>query len=200
VIKPAEVPSRLDAASWEMVWAPYDEGTYRSVLACFKPDDVVIEIGAGDLRLARRLAPIVAKVYAIEIQAPILEQSRQRLNSSLPDNLTVICGDARTIPFPPGVTGAVLLMRHCRSFQLYAQKLKALGCRQLITNARWHLDVEAVQLQKLRENFTDFDIGWYACWCGTAGFKTGAVELFSPELDAVVHEVVECPYCCEHQA
>jgi SAM-dependent methyltransferase len=195
VINQAQIPSPLNAASWEMAWAPYDEGTYRSVMACFKPDDVVLEIGAGDLRLAQRLAQLVKKVYAIEIQAPLLEQARKQLKNTLADNLHLINGDARLLPFPPDVTGAVLLMRHCRSFQRYAEKLKDLGCRQLVTNARWHFAVEAVQLQTIRESFTDFELGWYACWCGAAGFKTGPVELFTPELDTVVHEVVECPYC-----
>ena len=38
--------------NWERRWAPYDELTYQEVLAQVRPDDLVLEIGAGDLRLA----------------------------------------------------------------------------------------------------------------------------------------------------
>ena len=47
-------PDPLDP--WERMWAPYDEATYAAVLAAVGPDDILLEIGAGDLRLARRLA------------------------------------------------------------------------------------------------------------------------------------------------
>ncbi len=53
------VPGTLrDLDPWEARWAPYDEATYAAVLAAIRPDDVVLDIGAGDLRLARRMAQI----------------------------------------------------------------------------------------------------------------------------------------------
>ena len=41
------------AGDWELHWAPYDPATYQMVLEQLLPDDVVLDIGAGDLRLAR---------------------------------------------------------------------------------------------------------------------------------------------------
>jgi glycerol kinase len=43
---------------WEQLWAPYDESTYQAVLAAIGPEDILLEIGAGDLRLAIRAAAI----------------------------------------------------------------------------------------------------------------------------------------------
>ncbi len=55
-IEAFEPPS--SEAAWEAMWAPYDEATYGAALAQIAADDVVLDIGAGDLRLARRAARI----------------------------------------------------------------------------------------------------------------------------------------------
>ena len=86
-------------------------------------------------------------------------------------------------------------MRHCLHFLLYAEKLKAAGCKRLITNARWRMGVEEIALDVERKTFHDVEMGWYACWCGAAGFIPGPVEKFSPEMDSIVYEVVNCPKC-----
>jgi hypothetical protein len=57
--------SRGDRAVWEAMWSPYDESTYRQVLSHVGPEDVVVDIGAGDLRLDRRLARISARVFCV---------------------------------------------------------------------------------------------------------------------------------------
>ena len=44
--------------AWEMMWSPYDPSTYQSVLDKIKDTDVVLEIGAGDLRLSRLMAQV----------------------------------------------------------------------------------------------------------------------------------------------
>ncbi len=54
---------------WERLWAPYDEPTYQSVLDKILPTDVVLDIGAGDLRFARKAARISRRIYALEISA-----------------------------------------------------------------------------------------------------------------------------------
>ena len=59
---------------WEMRWSPYDEPTYAAVLNTLRPTDVVLDIGAGDLRLARRMAAVVRQVIAWEIQPDVLER------------------------------------------------------------------------------------------------------------------------------
>jgi hypothetical protein len=181
--------------NWEAMWSPYDNLTYKSVLDQIDQDDIVLDIGAGDLRLACRMAGKCRKVYAIEIQTEIINSFLKKDNLALPKNLLTIPADARLTSFPGDITTGVLLMRHCTHFQLYAEKLKAIGAKRLITNARWRLGIEIVPLQTKRIDYQQLSIGWYACWCGGAGFKTGPVELITPELDSTTAEVSNCPAC-----
>ena len=46
--------ANLSDADWEALWSPYDQSTYHAVLEMIQSTDVVIDIGAGDLRLARQ--------------------------------------------------------------------------------------------------------------------------------------------------
>lgn len=179
----------IDAAWWEERWAPYDEATYQAVLRQVRAEDVVLDIGAGDLRLTRRLAQQARQVYGLERNTAVLPPL-----SSLPANLSLLCADAREVSFPP-VTLAVLLMRHCRHFALYAQKLVAAGCQRLLTNARWGMSVELVDLQAERRAFSAVKMGWYACLCGAVGFVPGPPEQLTPELETFIHEVGACPAC-----
>ena len=131
---------------WEAAFAPYDEGAYRAVLAQIAPHDVVLDIGAGDLRLTKRVAAMARRVYAIERDPVVLARSDR---GSWPPNLIVICADALATSFPTDVTTAILLMRHCtrEHFAAYLQRLSALRrCQRLITNARWKMDVEVIDV------------------------------------------------------
>lgn len=178
--------------AWERVWAPYDEPTYQAVLAHVRPGDVVLEIGAGDLRLAYRLAKQAQRVFAIEIDPSLIAPVRAQ-----PDNLVVICGDAYREAFPTGITLAVLLMRHCQQFSLLADKLVAAGCQRLITNARWGVDVELIDLLASRMPYSALSMGWYACWCGATGFVPGPPEQLTSSLETTVYEVTDCPTCSD---
>lgn len=177
---------------WERRWAPYDEATYRAVLDALRPQDRVLEIGAGDLRLARRMARRVQRVYALELQLSVLRQGLQ--DGPLPPNLHVICGDARLLPFPP-VTVGVLLMRHCTHFTLYRTKLQQAGAERLITNARWRMGVEVIDLTCPGMDFKELRVGWYACRCGRVGFKEGPADWLTPPVLERIHEVQNCPFC-----
>ena len=178
---------------WEMLWAPYDGGTYQAVLGHIRPEDIVLEIGAGDLRLARQAARIARRVEAIEIQEGLVD-----LSAGLPANLVFQRGDARTLSFAADVTLAILLMRHCSHYPLYVQKLRQVGCRRLVTNARWRMNVELVQLDQPRRNYFEIEPGWFACECGLTGFKPGPAEKITPEVDTFVFEIFNCPNCQEN--
>lgn len=200
----ASAPKTAD--EWERWWAPYDEPTYQAVLDHIQPDDVVLEIGAGDLRLARRLARKARLVHAIEINSAIeinpslatfapRYQPVDNVQETQVNNLRLIWTDAYQHPFPPGITVGVLLMRHCQNFRLLADKLLATGARRLITNARWGLGVELVDLLAPRSAYASVQYGWYACWCGATGFVPGPPEDLTPEVEAKIHEVASCPVC-----
>jgi hypothetical protein len=178
-------------AWWEACWAPYDEPTYQAALSFVQPDDVVLDIGAGDLRLARRMAGIATRVFAIERQPNLLSNTAPTLRVA---NLTVICADARQVPWPPGITLGVLLMRHCAHFELYAKRLRAIGCRRLVTNARWGMAVELVDLGP-RLAWRRAAIGWYACLCGQTGFIPGPPDQLTAAVIERVNEVEQCPVC-----
>lgn len=186
--------SILPATAWEAMHAPYDQPTYQAVLDFLEPGDIVLEIGAGDLRLAQQMARIVRKVYAVEINAEVLDQAYAS-SDPLPGSLIPILADARSFDFPTGITVGVLLMRHCTRFSLYFDKLREAGARRLVTNARWRMGVEAVDLLAGRITFGEVEMGWYACRCGATGFKAGPAEQWSAEMDRVVHEVADCPQC-----
>lgn len=176
---------------WEARWASYDELTYQTVLSYIQPDDVVLDIGAGDLRLTRRIAVTARHVYAIEMQPDLLANQ-----GPLPDNLTVLCGDARSIPWPTNITLGVLLMRHCTHVGLYITRLRSVGCRRLITNARWRLDVEVMDLGP-QAPWSTVDFGWYACTCGQTGFVPGPLEQITAARMEFITEVEQCPTCVE---
>ncbi len=179
-------------AEWEAAWAPYDEPTYAAALQLLKPDDVVLDIGAGDLRFARRAAARTRAVIAVEQRAELVTGAGA---PNLP-NLTVICGDALSIPFPAGLTVAVLLMRHCRHLRQYVDKLREVGYPRLITNARWRMGVEQVDLTAPRVPFAQVQSGWYACLCGATGFVAASPELIDEVAIEQVTEVDGCPQCC----
>lgn len=180
---------------WEAMWAPYDEATYQFVLEQIRTDDIVLDIGAGDLRLARQMVKKCRKVYAIEIQEELLSMSSLAVDDRISGELVIIHGDARQAQFPQDVTAGVLLMRHCTHFNHYADKLKVAGAERLFTNTRWRMNVEVVQLQAERILFDEFPLGWYACWCGVVGFKPGPVEKLTQSGINVINEVVHCPHC-----
>jgi SAM-dependent methyltransferase len=188
------MPSILSLPAWEAMHAPYDQPTYEAVLDLLTPEDIVLDIGAGDLRLARQMARTVRKVYAVEINAEVLDQAYAS-SDPLPGSLIPICADARSFDFPTDVTVGVLLMRHCTRFSLYFDKLRDAGARRLITNARWRMGVEAVDLWAASVPLGAVEMGWYACRCGVVGFKAGPAEQWSAEMDRVIHEVTDCPQC-----
>lgn len=177
---------------WEWLWAPYDQTTYSAVLEHISSDDVVLEIGAGDFRLARQMAKQTRHVYAVERQKNLLENV-----VDLPDNCQVIAGDARWVPFPKGITAAVLLMRHCTHLALYWCKLTLVSCSKLITNARWGMGVEVIDLQSPRISYEAVGLGWYACWCGHTGFLPGEASAITEAMMDKVWEVSECPSCAD---
>ncbi len=67
-------PPNLDA-DWEFRYAPYDALTYETALRHLEQTDIVLDIGAGDLRFARQAAARVRCVIAIEQNAGLLQRA-----------------------------------------------------------------------------------------------------------------------------
>jgi len=185
---------RHNLQDWEAWFAPYDDDVYQFVVERLHPDDVLLDIGAGDFRLAAAAAPVVKQVYAIEVFPELVAEFLQQSGANLPRNLQVICANALDFPFPEDITVGVLLMRHCRHFATYYQKLVNVGAQRLFTNARWRMDVEEIDLTLRRSNFDKVPAGWYACACGAVGYKAPAANDGIP-VAANIHEVKNCPHC-----
>ncbi len=173
----------------EDLWAPYDESTYAPALAAIRPDDVVLDIGAGDLRFARRAAERARRVIAVEKQVEVVGVG------PWPANLELVIADALAWPFPGGITVGVLLMRHCTHYREYADRLCEAGAARLITNARWGMSVEVVDLAGPRVSFAAVQAGWYACDCGAVGFAPGPAEAITRDTLDAVAQVASCPRC-----
>jgi hypothetical protein len=186
------VNKEITDKDWERLWAPHDELTYKKVIEYVEPDDIVLEIGAGDYHFARRIAAKSRLVYGLEVNPALVAQAR---SGPITNNLAIIPGDAYDYPFPRDITLAVLLMRHCCRFGSLADKLIDIGCSRLITNARWGMAVELVDLSVPRVPVKEVTLGWYACWCGAVGFVEGPARFLSPEIEAEVIEVRDCPIC-----
>ncbi|MBM4464066.1 MAG: rRNA adenine methyltransferase [Chloroflexi bacterium] len=182
--------ARHELTDWEGWFSPYDAETYDQVLQNIGEDDVVMEIGAGDLRLALRLAERARRVYAVEVNPLLVGAALQAIGFDLPRNLLVVCANALDISFPNDITVAVLLMRHCQHFGRYEDKLRAAGCRRLLTNARWKSGMESIDLTRPGVPFAEVSEGWYACRCGAVGY-VGRGE----RSDAPPVEVIGCPAC-----
>jgi len=182
--------ARHELPDWEGWFSPYDEETYDLVLQNIGPDDVVIEIGAGDLRLALRLAERARRVYAVEVNPLLVGAALQAIGLALPRNLLVICANALDTAFPDDVTAAVLLMRHCQHFGRYVDKLRATGCQRLLTNARWKSGLESMDLTRPGVPFGELSEGWYACRCGAVGYAGQGKRSDAPPV-----EVMDCPAC-----
>lgn len=185
--------ARHGLTDWEGWFSPYDDEGYDQVLDNIEESDVVLEIGAGDLRLALQLAGRARQVYAVEVNPRVVGPALEAIGWDLPRNLVVICANALDNPFPGDVTVAVLLMRHCQHFGEYVAKLRAIGCERLITNARWKAGVEVIELAAQGEDFSQVGGGWYACKCGAVGFVPHDSD--SGEEPSPVHEVEPCPHC-----
>lgn len=186
----AAFAARHGLSDWEGWFHPYADETYRQVLRNISADDIVLDIGAGDLRLALQLAARARRVYAVEINPLLVAAALEEIGLDLPRHLHVICANALDMAFPPGVTAAVLLMRHCQHFADYFDRLQAADCQRLITNARWKSHVEAIDLTARRIPYDDVQEGWYACRCGAVGY-VGRGECS----EAPAGEVLSCPSC-----
>jgi len=93
-------------------WFLPERRFYAKVLANIESDDVILDVGAGNFALDFLMAEKAKKVYAMEINPIIVKDALDVIGSSLPSNLTLICGNALDFPVPRDVNTIVILMKH----------------------------------------------------------------------------------------
>jgi len=96
---------------WEGFSVP-EENHYEKVLSSVKSDEVIFDVGAGDLRLDLMLCEKVKRVYAVEVNPVILASALKTIAFDIPKNLIVIRANAFDLTLPEDVTTILCLMIH----------------------------------------------------------------------------------------
>lgn len=86
-----------------VMWMPHRE-EYKTVLNLLKSNDIVCDMGAGDLRFPLMMSQKVQKVYAVELCPSTAMVGLKAMGWSIPRNLIVVIGDWTKIAIPPDVT------------------------------------------------------------------------------------------------
>src|SRR5690349_11352011 len=64
-----------------------------------RPDDLVVDLGAGTGLIALALAPCVSAVAAVDISAKMLERLEWHADADGTENVRTVEADLRTLPF-----------------------------------------------------------------------------------------------------
>lgn len=93
-------------------WFLPEHWNYERVLSNIEADDVVLDLGAGNLALDILISLRALKVYAVEVNPEVVKDALAIIGYDLPRNLIVICANALDMPIPEDVNTLVALMRH----------------------------------------------------------------------------------------
>lgn len=94
------------------IWFHPETENYADCLEQLSRNDVVFDVGAGDLRFDLIMAEKVRRVYAVEIDPNIIAPALHIIGYDLPRNLIPICADAFEMELPGDVTVVSCLMIH----------------------------------------------------------------------------------------
>ncbi len=86
-----------------VMYVPQTEN-YIDMLSKIGEDDVVCDMGAGDLRFALFASQNCRKVYAVEMNPEIVSEALKIIGYRIPRNLIPVCADWRFFPIPEDVT------------------------------------------------------------------------------------------------
>lgn len=86
-----------------VMYVPHKEN-YEEMLSKISKQDIVCDMGAGDLRFALMASQKCKKIYAVEMCPKIVSKALEIIGWQLPRNLIVICADWRYFPIPKDVT------------------------------------------------------------------------------------------------
>ena len=93
-------------------WFLPEDKEYQKVLYLVDENDVILDIGAGNLALDLLLAEKCKKVYAVEVNPEVVSDALRIIGLNLPRNLIVVCGNGLDFPIPKDVNTLVMLLRH----------------------------------------------------------------------------------------
>ena len=88
-----EFYGRCNPDSWATVMMVAQTENYQCILSKLRKKDVLMDMGAGDLRLALKATEKCQKVYAVELCPYTVYRSLQIIGYSMPPNLIVTCAD-----------------------------------------------------------------------------------------------------------
>jgi len=114
---------------------------YSFVLENLDKNDIVFDLGSGDLRLSILMAERVKKVYAVEVNPILVGRALQVIGYDMPRNLIVTCGNLFDLEMPKDATVVVILMRHCTRQEEIFKKFKKV---KIISNFNGELKITEV--------------------------------------------------------
>ncbi len=174
------------AATWDNLRASYFGEAVREAAisrAYLRPEMTVADIGAGTGFMAAGLAPLVAKVYAVDGSPAMLEVCQRNLAGF--DNVELRLADGAALPFADASLDAVfanMYLHHCPDPQAaiaeMARVLKP-GGRLVITDLDRH--EHAWMREEMADVWLGFDRGAVKGWLRAAGLVNVIVDCTSQD-------------------
>ena len=169
------------AGEWDSLRSGYFGEAVRDAAiarAYLRPEMVVADIGSGTGFMAAGLAPLVAKVYAVDGSEAMLEVAREKLASF--GNVELQLADGATLPFDDAALDAVfanMYLHHCPDPQAAITEMVRVlkpGGRLVIT------DMDQHEHTWLRDEMADVWLGFarqdLRAWFRTAGLVNIIVD------------------------
>lgn len=169
------------AGQWDSLRTGYFGEAVRDAAiarAYLRPEMVVADVGSGTGFMAAGLAPLVAKVYAVDGSAAMLEAGRENLRGF--GNVELRLADGATLPFEDAALDALfanMYLHHCTDPQAAISEMVRVlkpGGRLVITDMDQHAHVW------LRDEMADVWLGFAGkdlrAWFRTAGLVNVIVD------------------------
>jgi arsenite methyltransferase len=169
------------AGEWDSLRTGYFGEAVRDAAiarAYLRPEMTVADVGSGTGFVAAGLAPLVAKVYAVDGSAAMLEAGRRNLGGFA--NVEQRLADGATLPFEDASLDAVftnMYLHHCPDPQAaIAEMVRVLkpGGRLVITDLDQH--EHAWMREEMADTWLGFERGAVKGWLRAAGLVNVIVD------------------------
>ena len=169
------------AGEWDSLRTGYFGAAVRDAAiawAYLRPEMVVADVGSGTGFMAAGIAPLVAKVYAVDGSAGMLEVSRKNLGGF--SNVEQRLADGAALPFDDASLDAVfanMYLHHCPDPEAaIAEMVRVLkpGGRLVITDLDQH--EHTWMREEMADTWLGFDRGEVRGWLRAAGLVNAIVD------------------------